>query len=130
MRARYLAALKGWAVVGVVPPAFATFAIAALVSYGCRNIENDCSWGFEYLFVIPVLIVFWFLMAPVAVGAFVKAVHPARSVRAGVVTFLLSPFALWLVIASFATAGPVAFVVALVFVAVAVPAVVAAVTGE
>ena len=128
MRARFLAALKGWAVVGVVPPAFATFAIAALVSYGCRNIENDCSWGFEYVLVIPVLLVFWFVMAPVAVGAFVKHVNPERSVRAGVVTFLLSPFALWLVIWSFATAGPVAFLIALVFVGLAVPAVVAVVT--
>ena len=63
MGSRYIAALVGWTLGGVAAPVAAAVALGALVAIMCGG-ASDCSWGFELLLVLPVLIVSFFVWGP------------------------------------------------------------------
>jgi hypothetical protein len=77
-----VAALLGWAAGGLAGPVAATAVLVAVVDAMCRG-PSDCSWGFELILVLPVLLGCFFVAGPRLVGRFMaRWVDPARSRRA------------------------------------------------
>jgi hypothetical protein len=61
---RYRAAIRSWIVAGLGPPAIATAAVTLWSRAACGSGGGECSWGFEYLLVLPVLLVAFFGWGP------------------------------------------------------------------
>ena len=125
---RYLAALLGWTIGGLAPPVATTVALVVWVSAACKG-ESDCSWGFELVLVIPVMLVCFFVTGPRMVGSLTaRWVEPAlrrpaaRSTRLGAAIALVALYAA-------AGNGSRAFYAMLGVVATGVPAVVVWRTG-
>ena len=86
VRATYLAALLGWVAGGLAGPVAATAALVAAVDAMCRG-ASDCSWGFELLLVLPVLVGCFFVAGPRLVARVIaRWVDPALSRRAARIT--------------------------------------------
>jgi hypothetical protein len=60
-----LAAVVGYVLGLVVPPAAAILFLYLTVTSTCGPESVDCSWGFEYLLVLPVLAVSLLVFAPI-----------------------------------------------------------------
>ena len=67
---RFGAAFVGWLLGGLAGPVAVTALLALVVNAMCGD-ANDCSWGFEYLLVVPVVLFCFFVMAPLMVGELV-----------------------------------------------------------
>ena len=78
MVTRYLAALAGWVVGGLAAPVVMTVALVVAVDAMCQG-GGECSWGFEFILVLPVLVGCFLVSGPRLVGRFVaRWVDPSR----------------------------------------------------
>ena len=120
---RFAAALFGWVVGGLAAPVGATVLLAYVVDALCGD-RTDCSWGFELVLVVPVLLVCFFVMGPLLVGELLAKEAGMwarrRATRATLLGALLSVVAMWIGSGS----GWRGVAVALVLSAVGVPALV------
>jgi hypothetical protein len=129
MVTRYLAALLGWGAGGLAAPVAMTAALAVAVAAICEG-ASDCSWGFEFVLVLPVLAGCFFVAGPRLVGRFIaRRVDPSLSRRASRTTTGSAAVALFLLYLG-AGSGLAGFSLMLLVVTVGVPAVVAWRTGE
>lgn len=119
-----MAALLGWVAGGLAGPVAATAALVAAVDAMCRG-ASDCSWGFELILVVPVLVGCFFVAGPRLVGRFMaRWVDPALSRQAARTTAACGAAAVVLLYLG-AGSGLGGFMLMLSVVAFGVPAVVA-----
>ena len=79
MVTRYLAALAGWVVGGLAAPVVMTVALLVAVDAMCQG-AGECSWGFEFILVLPVLVGCFLVGGPRMVARFVSRwVDPSRT---------------------------------------------------
>lgn len=88
VRGTYAAALFGWVAGGLAGPVAATAALVAAVDPMCRG-ASDCSWGFELILVVPVLIGCFFVAGPRLVGRSGRRRPPVPGGGSGLDGFLL-----------------------------------------
>lgn len=62
-----MAALLGWVAGGLAAPVAMTVALVVAVDAMCQG-ASDCSWGFELILVLPVLVGCFFVLGPRLVG--------------------------------------------------------------
>lgn len=78
----YGAALSGWLLGGLAPPVVVAAGVMVAVDAACDS-STDCSWGFELVLVVPVLLGAFIGTGPALVGRLVAAwVDPSASARA------------------------------------------------
>lgn len=107
---RYGRTLLAWAVAVALPPLVVVVLLIRAISARCGPDSVDCSWGFEFLIAIPVLLACMLTLGPLAVylalwfgddplagrtvlWAYVLVVPSAALalVTAGIVVFVLPP---------------------------------------
>jgi hypothetical protein len=82
MLTRFVAAVLGWVAGGLAAPVAMTAALLVAVDAMCQG-ASDCSWGFELILVLPVLVGCFFVAGPRLVGRFIaRRVDPSLSRRA------------------------------------------------
>ncbi len=118
----YLRALLAWWLVGILPSIAAVAVIAAYTASTCGD-AADCSWGLEYLMVVPVTVACFVVFAPLAfVSVLLSPSSPSRSrVRTAATWSGIGSIGL---LSLSAGSGSRAFFVMLAVVALGVPAVV------
>lgn len=75
-----------WALVPTTLALLATVAVQRLI---CSPIAEDCTWGIEFLAAGLVALVFWVVVAPVAVWLKQRRAQNRRAPIAGVITAVL-----------------------------------------
>ena len=81
MTPRYTRVVLAWAVPALVPSFVAVVLIAMAIEAICGDDSTDCSWGFELLLVIPVLLFSMIVLAPLSVFATLRRVGDPLATR-------------------------------------------------